>query len=213
MQQKTLGVNIESLDENPTDVQENKEKKIDFGKPKFLQNDEEQKITPAQRGTLVHLCMQKLNFKEEYNLEKISELIQKLKNKEIITEKESKAINMSKIFAFTKSDIAKELKEAKEIYKEKPFYINVPAREIYEENCKENILVQGIIDLYYIDKDDNLKLLDYKTDYVEPGNEQELVKKYSKQLELYKEALEEALNKKVKKVYIYSVYLEKTIEI
>ena len=68
MQQKTLGVNIESLDENPTDVQENKEKKIDFGKPKFLQNDEEQKITPAQRGTLVHLCMQKLNFKEEYNV-------------------------------------------------------------------------------------------------------------------------------------------------
>ena len=67
--------------------------------------------------------------------------------------------------------------------------------------------------LIYIDKDDNLKLLDYKTDYVEPGNEQELVKKYSKQLELYKEALEEALNKKVEKVYIYSVYLEKTIEI
>jgi len=155
----------------------------------------------------------KLNFKEEYNLEKISELIQKLKNKEIITEKEAKAINMSKILNFTKSDIAKELKEAKEIYKEKPFYINVPAREIYEENCEENILVQGIIDLYYIDKDDNLKLLDYKTDYVEPGNEQELVKKYSKQLELYKEALEEALNKKVEKVYIYSVYLEKTIEI
>jgi len=213
MQQKTLGVNIESLDENPTDVQENKEKKIDFGKPKFLQNDEEQKITPAQRGTLVHLCMQKLNFKEEYNLEKISELIQKLKNKEIITEKEAKAINMSKILNFIKSDIAKELKEAKEIYKEKPFYINVPAREIYKENCEENILVQGIIDLYYIDKDDNLKLLDYKTDYVEPGNEQELVKKYSKQLELYKEALEEALNKKVEKVYIYSVYLEKTIEI
>ena len=57
--------------------------------------------------------MQKLNFKEEYNLEKISELIQKLKNKEIITEKESKAINMSKILNFTKSDIAKELKEAK----------------------------------------------------------------------------------------------------
>ena len=120
---------------------------------------------------------------------------------------------MSKILAFTKSDIAKELKEAKEIYKEKPFYINVPAREIYEENCDENILVQGIIDLYYIDKDDNLKLLDYKTDYVEPGNEQELVKKYSKQLELYKEALEEALDKKVQNVYIYSVYLEKVIEI
>ena len=56
--------------------------------------------------------MQKLNFREEYNLEKISELIQKLKSKEIITEKESKAINMSKILAFTKSDIAKRTKRS-----------------------------------------------------------------------------------------------------
>lgn len=218
MKQKTLGVDIESLEEIPSEMPEKgidkiSQKKIEFSKPKFLQNDEEQKITSAQKGTLVHLCMQKLNFKEEYNLEKISELIQKLKDKEIITEKEAKTINSSKILAFTKSNIAEELKEAKEIYKEKPFYINVPASEIYEEKCNENILVQGIIDLYYIDKDDNLKLLDYKTDYVEPGNEQELVKKYSRQLELYKKALEEALNKKVEKVYIYSVYLEKTIEI
>ncbi len=209
MKQKTLGVDIEDL----TDNQEISTKEITFDKPKFLKNDEEQKITPSEKGTLTHLCMQKLNFKEEYNLEKILNLIQNLKNKEIITEKESKAINPYKILAFTKSDIAKELKEAKEIYKEKPFYINIPVSEIYEQNCKENILVQGIIDLYYIDKDDNLKLLDYKTDYVEPKNEKELVEKYSKQLELYKKALESALNKKVDKVYIYSVYLEKIIEI
>ena len=65
--------------------------------------------------------------------------------------------------------------------------------------------------MYYIDKDDNLNLLDYKTDYVENGKENELVKKYKKQLDLYKEALEEALNRKVDKVYIYSVYLGKAI--
>ena len=54
-------------------------------------------------------------------------------------------------------------------------------------------------------------LVDYKTDYVEKGKEEELLHKYNKQLELYKNALEEALNKKVNKVYIYSVYLEKEI--
>ena len=73
------------------------------------------------------------------------------------------------------------------------------------------ILVQGIIDLYYIDKNDNLILVDYKTDYVE--KEQELIEKYRKQLEIYQEALEEALEKKVYKKYIYSVYLGKPIDI
>ena len=56
-------------------------------------------------------------------------------------------------------------------------------------------------------------LLDYKTDYIENGNEQELINKYKNQLDLYKEALENALKRKVDKVYIYSVYLGKEIEI
>ena len=77
--------------------------------------------------------------------------------------------------------------------------------------CKKSILVQGIIDLYYIDEKDNLVLVDYKTDFVQ--NENELVEKYSKQLEFYQRALEDALGKKVWKKYIYSVYLGKEIEI
>ena len=106
-----------------------------------------------------------------------------------------------------------ELKEAKEIQKEKPFYINIPANTIYEEKTNENILVQGIIDLYYIDKNDNLNLVDYKTDYVEKGNENSLITKYKKQLELYKKALEKSLEKQVKNTYIYSVYLNKEIRL
>lgn len=189
------------------------EKEIKLQKPKFLKNGEEEKITSAMKGTLVHLCMQKLDEKVDYNLEKVKSLIEELEAKKIITTKEKEAINPNKILQFTKSKIWEELKAAKEIEREKPFYINVPAKEIYKENTDENILVQGIIDLYYIDKDGNLNLVDYKTDYVEAGNEQELVTKCKKQLDLYKEALEQAYNKQVKNTYIYSVYLNKEIEI
>lgn len=73
-------------------------------------------------------------------------------------------------------------------------------------------MVQGIIDLYYINQKNEIVLVDYKTDYVEKGKENTLVEKYEKQLELYQKALEEALNKKVDKKYIYSVYLGKEIE-
>ena len=93
--------------------------------------------------------------------------------------------------------------------REKAFYISIPVEEIYNNKIKEDILVQGIIDLYYINEKDELILVDYKTDYV--SNEQELVQKYFKQLELYKRALEEALSKKVIKTYIYSTYLNKEI--
>ena len=109
------------------------------------------------------------------------------------------------------SKIWNELKEAKEIYREKPFYINIPAREIYNEEIEDSILVQGIIDLYYIDKSDNLILVDYKTDYVQ--NENELINKYKEQLKLYKKALELSYNKKVSKIYIYSTSLEQSIDI
>ena len=195
----------------------NKDKKIvkneiTFPKPNFLNDEKEEKVTAARRGTLVHLCLQKLNEKQEYDIKKIQNLIEKLEEKKIITKKEAKAINVGKILEFTHSKIWEDLKEAKEVQKEKPFYINISASEIYNEKTDQNILVQGIIDLYYIDKDDKLILVDYKTDYIESGCEYILKQRYNKQIELYSQALEQALDKKVDKRYIYSVCLNKEIE-
>lgn len=173
--------------------------------------DEETKLTGAQKGTLLHLCMQKLEEKKDYDFKTIEELIKNLVKREIITEKEAENINRKAILQFTKSKIWQEMKQAKEIQKEKPFYITVPAKEIYQEEIEEEILVQGIIDLYYINQKDELILVDYKTDFVE--TKEELINQYRKQLELYKTALEEALDQKVKHTYIYSTFLEKEIEL
>ena len=67
--------------------------------------------------------------------------------------------------------------------------------------------------MYFVNESGQVVLVDYKTDCVENGNEFELVEKYKNQLDLYKQALENALGAKVDKVYIYSVYLDKEIEI
>ena len=190
-----------------------KKQEIIFDIPKFMKKEEKEKLTGAQKGTLVHLCMQRLNAKQEYTREDVKKLIQDLVFKEIITEVEAENININVILNFTKSNIWTELKNAKEIYKEKPFYINLAAKEIYHEETEEDILAQGIIDLYYINQDDELVLVDYKTDFVEDGKENELVSKYQKQLDLYKKALEDALNRQVDKVYIYSTWLGKEIKI
>jgi len=178
--------------------------------PEFIK-ETKTTLSGAEIGTTVHLVMQKLDFKEEYNLEKIEGLLEELLAKKIITNTQKEAVPKEKILNFTKSELFKDLKNAKEVYKEKPFYLNMPVKEIYKTDIEETILIQGIIDLYYINKNDKLILVDYKTDYVPNNNEEHLIQKYKKQLELYKKALEEALNKKVDEVYIYSTYLGKEL--
>ncbi len=186
---------------------------ITFPIPKFLINQEEEKITPSKKGTIVHLCMKNLDFSKKYDMQDIKDLIQSLVDKEIITLKEADSVNVYQILQFTKSKIWNELKYAKEYHKEEPFYINVPASEIEETTADENILAQGIIDLYYIDKNDNLVLLDYKTDFARPGDENILIERHKPQLLLYKQALESALGRNVDRIYIYSTNLGKEIEI
>ena len=184
-------------------------KEFDFPAPQFLRTDKNEKLSGAQKGTLIHLCMQRLNVNIDYDLSKVNELIKDLQERQIITRKEAENINAFKVLKFTKSHIWKELKNSKKIWREQPFYINIPVNEIYEEKSDENILVQGIIDLYYINENDELILVDYKTDYIE--EERQLVERYNTQLDLYRRALEQALDKKVAKTYIYSTCLEKEI--
>ena len=87
MKEKTIGVDIEELDNTKyTENSEEISKDINFEKPKFLQEEKNEKITSAQKGTLMHLCMQKLNPKEQYDLQKIQDLINHLEQNQIITE-------------------------------------------------------------------------------------------------------------------------------
>ncbi len=172
--------------------------------PKFLKPEE--KISNSKKGTLVHLCIQKLDEKKDYTLQDIKQMIEQMVLKEIITEKEAQAIDANLVYEYTKSELFQELKQAKEIHKEQPFYISIPAKEIIQEaklaGSEKSILVQGIIDLYYIDQNDNLKLVDYKTDYVGKTEDakEKILEKYRVQLEIYQKALEQSLSKKVSKV-------------
>ena len=183
--------------------------------PKFMQEDK--KISNAEKGTLVHFCIQRLDERKDYELKDIQNMILNLVEKEIITKNEADAIDVNLIYQYTKSQLFEELRQAKEVHKEQPFYINIPAKDDVSEaeNSKKNILVQGIIDLYYIDKNDNLVLIDFKTDYIsnEPNAKEKILEKYKVQLEIYKTALEQALGRKVNKTAICLVKDECYLEI
>ena len=114
--------------------------------PNFMK--EEIEITSARKGTLMHLCIQKMDENKEYSITDIKEFIRDLEERYIITKKEAMSIPIKKLYEYTKTKLWKELKEAKQIKKEEPFYIEIPANEIMETEDNEKILVQGIINLY-----------------------------------------------------------------
>ena len=199
---------IENLIEDETTEIDKYEKEVSEIKPKFMQNT---KITAAQKGTLMHLCFQKLDLKKKYSLDEIKNFINKLVHDKIITEEEKDTIKIDKINQFVNSNFAERIRKAEIIEKEKPFYTYIKASDIFENDSKENILVQGIIDLYFKENDGNIVLVDYKTDYF--TDDKELIEKYKIQLKLYKEALEESLHTKIKDVYIYSISKSREIKI
>ncbi len=179
--------------------------------PRFM--DLEENISATRRGTVIHFFMQKIDFREDYSLEKLENLKQELISKNIITLEESKFIKINKVQEFLKSDLANKIKRSKIIEKEKAFCCKIEAKEVFKEAKNQTILVQGIIDLYAITEKNEIILVDYKTDYIEDGKEKSLIDKYYSQLKIYKNALEQALGKKVTETYIYSLFLNKDIKV
>ena len=101
----------------------------------------------------------------------------------------------------------------KQLFREQPFVIARKASELEPEwQCEEDVLVQGIIDGYFIENDE-LVLVDYKTDFVRSGEEQKLIDRYHVQLDDYAQALERMTGRRVKERYIYSFTLGKEIRL
>lgn len=203
---------VESISMNET------EKKKQTITPKFLQ--EEKGLTAAEKGTAVHFVMKKIDLDKVSSVGEIKEQIQYLYDNEFILEEEMKAVNPYKILSFFKSDLGRMMienhKNGEKIYRELPFYTEISSLEInsdLENKYKnEKVRLQGIIDCFFEYNGENI-LIDYKTDYVSKDNEEELNKKYLKQLDYYSDALFKITGRKVSKRYLYSFYLEKVIEI
>lgn len=184
---------------------------IHAAKLQNLKSESENRVlTKAEIGSVIHLVLQNISLDKIYTIKDLEQEVQNLLFKNILTEKEFKNINLEIIYKFTSSNIAKRIRNSSAVYKEKPFYKNVKANVIYETDCMEDILVQGIIDLYFVENGE-IVLLDYKTDNVK--NEEELVNRYQKQLYFYRTALEESTKMKVKEIIIYSLSLNREIKL
>ncbi|WP_042349609.1 helicase-exonuclease AddAB subunit AddA [Bacillus massiliigorillae] len=177
-------------------------------RPAFMQA---KKMTPAEKGTVMHLVMQQMNLKEKMTEERLEQLKFDLVQKEFLTEEQVEAINSEEILRFSNSDLAERMRNAHTLQREVPFSMVIPASEAYSdwEMGDEMVLIQGVIDCLFAD-DQGYVLLDYKTDRItdrfKGGFEEArpvLANRYKVQIELYARAIESILKVEVKQKYLY----------
>ena len=189
-------------------------------KPLFMQEESEDKITGAEKGSIVHLIMELIDFNKINTIDEIKEQINKFINKNIITEKQSTVINPYKIYKFFKSNIGQRMLKSSFVKREQAIYAQIKIKDvyIYEDLIKDNssnyddetIMLRGIIDAYF-EEDEKIVIVDYKTDFVNNENREEVISRYKKQLDLYAEVLENLTGKKVKEKYIYLFGIDEDI--
>ena len=125
-------------------------------------------------------------------------------------------LNQEKLKKFLDSPLgqlfAKAYKE-NTLYREQHFMQEVEYEKLFPEDGGDNVekvILQGIIDAFLMEED-GIILVDYKTDRVKDG--EELRNRYQKQIDLYSEALEQILGKKVKRRVLYSFSLGEEVDL
>ena len=173
---------------------------------------DDKKATAAEKGTYTHLFMEIADFvlaSQDVNKE-----LDRLVSINKMTSEQASNVNVSSIEKFFESQLYNRYKAALNVLKEKKFMAKLSDMKfdnsLFKQYNDKEVMIQGIADLL-IEEDDGYLLVDYKTDNVKVP--QELIKRHTNQLILYKSAFELILDKPIKECYIYSFKLEEAIKV
>lgn len=157
----------------------------------------------SEKGTAYHRVFELIDFYSFGGQKEIDKLVED----GLMTERQAELVDANKVQSILKLDIFNKIKNSK-LLKEQKFCHLVPANKLFGGNEERKVLVQGICDLIAIDGDSAV-LIDYKISTIE--SDEDIVKAYKTQMELYKNAIEEVMKLKVKGVYIINVLKENVI--
>lgn len=167
-------------------------------------------LTPAMRGTATHRFAELCDFAAAQK--DLEGEIARLTRDGHFTETEADALDRSALIAFLRSDLLRRMQNAERLCREQKFTVFFPARDLYadldEEDSREQIMVQGMIDCAFLEKG-KWVIVDYKTDRVQ--DEAELSERYKRQLAVYKRAAEELFETSKVETELYSFALQKEI--
>ena len=173
-------------------------------------------VSGAQRGSALHLLMQKVDFASEITLESLEQLLKVLVDSNEITPEVAAKVPVTQAYEFFQSPFGQWIvQNSHALVREQAFSYVLEANEFFKSIQTDDLMmIHGIID-GYIELDDEIIVFDYKTDYVVDSTEgiQGIVRKYKEQLNIYADALAISCNKKVTRKVLCLLSINKNIDI
>ena len=177
-------------------------------------------ISSSDRGNAYHRYMEFLNFS---NGEYLNHNEKEYENYQVI--------DKSKIKQLLESDVGKLMAKA---YSNKKLFCEHKFMHLFSQNdvnkykkidtiegvCYDikNVVIQGIIDAFFINDDNTITLIDYKTDMMDGKYDKDwikskLIENYQVQLDIYADVLKNLTGFTVRDKYIYSFAIDEWIRI
>ena len=164
----------------------------------------------AEIGTITHYIMQHINPEFTQSEEQITEQITSLYANNVLTNSQISLIDKDSIIKFYSSEIGCRMRNAYlkgSLKREFKLLFPVSASEIYGDKVSSDsknaqIIVQGVADCFFIE-DNEIVLLDYKTDNCSAIYAPKQAEKYKIQMDYYTKGIESIFGKKIKERIIF----------
>ena len=193
--------------------------------PRFLKGKTEFEASFA--GTATHTFMQFCDF-EALSKSSAQAELDRLVAEGFLTATMAQAVRLDEIEKFRESDLFARMRAASYIRREFRFNASLPAWEftadptLAEELRREgaDVIVQGVVDCLFIDRDGRAVLVDYKTDRLTDKEmadpalaKKKLVERHRTQLIYYRAVCREMFEREIDECVIYSLPLGRDIAV
>ena len=171
-------------------------------------------LTPAQRGTALHMVMQYLDYGRANSLDEIADEISRLVGGRYITPQQGEAVNPADILRFFQSGLGLRLRRSPRVEREFKFSLLCPASDYYEgAGPGEEVLLQGVVDCWFEEEDGTVTVVDFKTDRVSAADVERRARDYRPQLDAYTRALSRAAEVAIKHRYLWFFSVGHEVEV
>jgi ATP-dependent helicase/nuclease subunit A len=194
-----------------------------FGGPRWTGGGGRQPGRPsaAERGTLHHRFLQHLAFERAADVGALARQLKEFVGQGLFTQAEASLLDLEAMAAFWTSAVGARIRAvAGRVRRELPFTVRLADAEVrtllgQEPDSSlegEFVVVQGVVDLVVV-LDDELWLLDFKTDAVRGEALNRRAKEYEPQLRLYAAALQRIFSRPVRHHWLHFLAAGQTVEL
>lgn len=190
--------------------EDSKDRKKEEADQEETDQDTLKRSEAALRGTAFHQILALADLKTLGQENGIRQEIDRLVKEEKIRKEDADLVDPSWIETFVNSKIYQRILASDGYFREKPFVMSLSMKElanltdrfeVKDPGAREKVVVQGIVDLYFIEHD-RLILVDYKTD---KWLDKARLEGYRRQLSLYAVALSRVYKRPVGQKWIFAV--------